>query len=192
MAVVNKYGKEIPQGSKLKLFKKYTLHEKETLDLKLEGYDQVAVFVIKGRLFVNCDGKETMMQTWQTPTDGIIFTGNEIKATTYSFAGYWMDRCIFYVFYGDLKDARIGTFRVSRCDKDMVIDKQPYIKNTLFTARTCDYEQDWLLTEGHASVRVGEDTVELAAGDMLVIEPGVRHDFSDAHEYCEVICLKIK
>ena len=180
-----------PAWTKLRSFEINTVREGERMDLSSNGQG-TAIFVERGRLFVTAAREESLMQAWQAPSNGRAFRKGEISATTRSFAGYWMDRCTFYVFHGDWEEAEVETFCVSRCDSPLIPNPPGYEKNTLYSARRDDYEQAWVLISGHATVRVGAEERYMSPGDLTVIRAGEYHDFAVAHEFCNGVIVKMK
>lgn len=192
MLLIREQDVRFPDWSPLKEFSVHTVREGEPITFS-SRYPASAIFVVSGRVFITADDKEYTLNSWQSPTDGLILNTGRFTAKTYSAPGFWRDRCTFYVFHGDWKEAGIGLFRISRCDRSILTGlPADYHKNTCYPAHADDFDQAWLVTKGHGVVQSDSASYPMEQGNLLLIRAGELHDFAVAHSYTECIRLSIK
>lgn len=192
MPIISERDAVFPGWSKLKRFSVHTAREGETIEFSGQ-WSSTAVFVLSGRLFITADHQEYTLNSWQSPTDGLILKTGNFTAKTYSSVGFWRDRCTFCVFHGDWKDARVDLFRVDRCDQASIPGPAAaYDKNTCYPDHADGFDQAWLIAKGHGIIHSGGNFYPAETGNLMLIPAGETHDFAVAHSYTECVRLSMR
>ena len=186
MPIIRNYQyKDMPAWAELKRYERMYLLPGKVLELEEKEYPKAAVFCLSGSITV----REGDTQVTLTLGQAYEFKGHKVSITAQPY--YFCEKASFMYMSGTWVTASFNMFHAeifenpknegTPCD---------YYRNCSFDNHYHDFDEYWILWEGHGVAWTEGKPYEVGPGDCVATGIGWHHDFPIAHDHVLAVTVE--
>ena len=186
MPVVKNYKyKDMPKWAKLRKYERVFMKKDEVMQLCEFAYPKVALMCLSGS-FTIVDGDATVDIKLG---EAYELTSESAQITAHPY--YFVEKASFMLMCGIWESASFNMFRADIFENPVNLGTPcDYYRNNSFDNHYHDFDEYWILYEGHGVAYSENKPFECGPGDCVVTGMGWHHDFPIAHDYVQAVTVE--
>lgn len=186
MPIVYNYRyQDMPAWCDLRKYVRIDMTSEEVKVIREREYQKTAVFCISGTITIEDGGETVKLALGQTHE----LRSPEARITVLPY--YFVEKASFMLMCGNWKSASFNMFRAEIFEHPRNAGTPcDYYRNCSFDNHYHDFDEYWILYEGHGVAYTEDKPYEVGPGDCVVTGMGWHHDFPIAHDRVAAVTVE--